>query len=174
VFTPDGLTAGYNIRNLLTIQTLDRARRVVVDSEAAPDVAVRSIAGTGTVADPVVVDSLPFSDVRDTRESTNDAIDVYDGCAAAQDESGREHYYRFEVAEKRRVRALVVDDVDGDGADIDVHLLSGTSGADCIARDHRELVVDLDPGTYYFVLDSFSSGGVAREGEYLFVVMEQP
>lgn len=171
VFTADGLTAGYNIRNLITIQSLDRARRVVVDGEAAPDLPARTVMGAGLVANPVVVDGLPFSDVRDTRDAAESAIDTYDGCAATQDESGREHYYRFEVTTARRIRALVIDH---GGADIDLHLLGGTTGADCIARDHREIVADLAPGTYYFALDSFASGGVAQEGEYLFIVMEEP
>ncbi|HUH05019.1 MAG TPA: hypothetical protein VML75_23640, partial [Kofleriaceae bacterium] len=123
------------------------------------------------IADPVIVDGLPFSDVRDTRDAAQAAIDTYDGCAATQDESGREHYYRFELTTARRIRALVIDH---GGADIDLHLLGGTTGADCIARDHREIVADLAPGTYYFALDSFASGGVALEGEYLFIVMEEP
>lgn len=170
-FTAAGLTAGYNLRNLITIQTLDRARRVVIDGEDPPDAPLRTITGAGSLADPVAIDALPFSDVRDTRTAIDDAIDLYDGCAASQDESGREHYYRFEVTAPRRVRAVVVDH---GGADIDVHLLGGTTGADCIARDHRQVIADLEPGTYYFVLDSFASGGVAQEGEYLFIVMEEP
>jgi hypothetical protein len=172
VFSADGLAHGYNIRNLITIQTLDRLRRVVLEGEAAPDGATRVLAGSGAHDDPFVIDALPFTHVADTRQSPHREVDVYDGCGASQDESGAEYVYRLDVTEPTRVRIFVADRGD---ADVDLHLLRGGTGGDaCIARHDRVLVADLEAGTYYLNVDSYVSGGVAREGEYALVVMAEP
>ncbi len=172
--TAAGLAGGYNIRNLITLQTLDRMRAVVLDGGDAPDAPASSVAGAGTSTDPIVVDvtALPFVDARDTATSPMSAISVYEGCAATQDESGPEYIYRVEVAEQVTVRALVIDRGD---TDIDLHLLTGepTAGA-CVDRNDRTLVATLAPGTHYFSLDTFvPSGQPAATGEYLFVLVAE-
>ena len=70
------------------------------------------------------------------------------------------------------MRALVFDRGD---VDVDVHHLSGQPEvAACADRDHQELTLELDAGTHFFVLDTFvSSGGEARAGEYVFVLMAE-
>jgi hypothetical protein len=168
--TVDGLQHGYNVRNLITLQALEALRAVVVDGAAAPDPASRSITGAGLVDDPFEIDALPFVHAADTGESPSDLIDVYDGCGASQDESGPEYFYRFELEQTTTIRAFLAD---RPGVDIDLHLLGGPTGADCIARDHQVLVEALEPGTYYLSLDTFVSGGAEQAGEYLLVVMEE-
>ncbi len=170
-FTAAGLAYGYNIRNLVTITSLDRARGVVAGGDE-PDPPAATLAGAGSHADPFVIPSLPFVNVQDTRTSLVSDVDSYPGCNASQDESGHEYVYRLDLATATRVHAFLSD---RGGADIDVHLLSGGStGADCRMRDNLDLVADLQPGTYYFNLDSFASGGSPLEGEYVFAVMEEP
>ncbi|MEZ4452237.1 MAG: SGNH/GDSL hydrolase family protein [Nannocystaceae bacterium] len=172
VLTPEGLEHGYNIRNLITLQSLDRARRVALDGVPELDPSVHVLAGAGTHEAPYVIPFLPFGDRRDTEVDGEAAIDLYDGCDADQDESGREVYYRLHVEETRTVRALVVDRGD---VDIDLHLLDASAtGAGCLARHDRTLVVTLDPGDYVFTLDTFASGGEPLAGEYLFVVVDEP
>lgn len=170
VFTAEALQHGYNVRNLITLEMLDVLRQVVAEGAAATDPAVRSIAGAGTAADPFAIDALPFVHGADTSASPSDAIDVYDGCAASQDESGAEYFYRLQLDQPTTIRAFLADAA---GVDIDLHLLGGTGGADCIGRDHQVIVHALDAGTYYLALDSFVGGGVEQAGQYHLVVMEE-
>lgn len=171
VLTGSGLTFGYNVRNLLALRTLDRAKRVVVDDEPAPDRSAPSLAGRGTVVDPFVIDSLPFVDARDTRESASRAIDAYPGCGATQNEAGPEVVYRLRLDSAKTVRINVFD---RGQVDIDVHLLgSSISGASCLRRHDRELMVYLQPGTYHLVLDTYVNVAGERAGEYLLTVLAQ-
>ena len=170
-FSATGLQHGANIRNFLTLESLDRARRALSDPSAmAPDPSAPFLAGSGTAADPFVVASLPVTDARNTAVAGTRAISTYPGCAAPQDESGPDIVYRFVATRPVRVRAMVFD---RGSVDTDVHVLGGAiDGASCIARDDRGIVLDLVPGTYHFVVDTYVSAGVEHAGEYLLVVME--
>lgn len=171
--TPDGLMFGYNVRNKLALEALDRARRVV-EGEAPPDIGVpAATTGKGTHEQPFVVGALPFGDLRDTSASTN-VISTYPGCAATQNESGPEYVYKLTLQSRARVRALVIV---RPGVDVDVHLLSGTGtmGSECVLRHDRELVLELAAGTHWFVLDTFvpAATGTPSVGEYLFVLVPE-
>jgi hypothetical protein len=169
VFTAEGLGYGYNIRNLVTIESFDRVRRVV-EGEAAPDEDVVRMAGDGSPAAPFEIASLPFTDVRDTFFSPHRRLSSYSGCDATQDESGPELLYRLVLDSPTTVRAMVVS---RRGVDVDLHLLDeSASEAGCIARAHREITMSLLAGTYHFALDSFTSSAGEQAGEYLFLVME--
>jgi hypothetical protein len=171
VFSAQGLAHGHNIRNLLTLETLHRLLQVVVRGEDPPDSPARSIPGTGTAEDPFVIAELPFTHAADTSTSGTRMIDRYEGCMATQDESGPELIYRLDLDRATRIRAMVID---RGTTDIDVHLMHGGSDAgSCIARDHRMIVRDLEPGTYYLNLDTWvDQSGEERVGEYLLVVLE--
>ncbi len=167
--TPEGLLYGANVRNLLSLEALDRAG-TALEMEEGIEPAKHQLAGLGSPEDPFVVPALPFGDLRDTSKQGVYEIDLYPGCESDQDESGAELYYRFELTEATSVHALVIDRA---GVDIDLHLVDASqSGDGCIARADGELMLDLDPGVYYFVLDTFVSGGVEAAGEYLFVIEE--
>ena len=171
VFDASGLEHGYNARNLLSLQTLDRLRRVLVADEPAPDVAERGMLGSGTAADPFIVEQLPFVHAADTALDGVRVIDTYDGCQAGQNEAGPEVTYRLDVAQPTRIRATVVDRGD---TDIDVHVLEGTVSSEaCIARAHKVVAVDLQPGTYYLNLDTFVGNDIERSGEYLLTITEE-
>jgi hypothetical protein len=162
-----GLDFGANVRNLLSLEALERAR-VVVDGVEELDPPKLQLAGAGLPRDPYVIPGLPFGDRRDTSVDGVALIDSYTGCGADQDESGSEIYYRLDLEVSETVRALVVDRGD---VDIDLHLVdTSASGEGCIARADRSLTVELGPGTYFFVLDTFVSGGVEAAGEFLFVL----
>ncbi|MEM9492055.1 MAG: SGNH/GDSL hydrolase family protein [Myxococcota bacterium] len=172
-FANDALQYGYNLRNLLSIEALDRVVRVVEDDAPAPDSSQRTLAGAGLSYDPFVIGELPFAHAADTGQSSSRMIDRYDGCGANQNESGPEYIYRFDVDRAMTVRAMVID---RDGADIDVHLMrDGIAGEFCVQRNHRAITGELEPGTYYFNLDTFvTSGGTELVGEYMFVLVEEP
>jgi len=171
VLTPEALNFGANVRNLLSLEALDRAR-ITLGGVDQLDPPMHQLAGAGLPEDPYVIPALPFGDRRDTTVDGVSQIDTYPGCNAEQDESGREVYYRLEIEETTTVRAIILDRGD---VDIDLHLVDATaSGAGCIARDNASLTVELAPGTYFFVLDTYVSQGIGTAGDYLFVIEREP
>jgi len=169
LLTPAGLRYGHNVRNLLTLEALSRSwSAVTVGTPSDATATLRT--GAGTATEPLVVDALPFADVRDTRRDGARVIGTYPGCSTAN-EGGAEVVYRLEVTRPTTVRATVVS---LGTADLDVHLLRGSvSGAACVARNDKTVTSALMPGTYFFVVDTYVSAGTERSGEYALVVMEQ-
>lgn len=45
---------------------------------------------------------------------------------------------------------------------------------DCIVRHDRSISRDLDPGTYYIVVDAYGGGGNDRRGAYKLTVSQEP
>jgi hypothetical protein len=169
VLTAPGLRFGHNTRNLATLEGLSRASRAL-SGQPAPDQSAPTWTGRGLAVDPVVIDALPFVDVRDTRRDGQRSIDSYPGCSTAN-EAGPEVVYRLDVTRPMTVRATVVS---LGTADLDVHLLGSTlSAASCLTRNDKTVTRQLMPGTYFFSLDTFVSSGVELAGEYVLVVMEQ-
>ncbi len=167
VLTPTGLAAGANVRNLLVLEALDRMRRVVVIGEDALDASAPRLAGSGTRADPFIVPSLPFAGHGDTRSAGERAIDRWDACSTAN-ESGPELRFRFHLDAPSRVTAAISS---GAGADLDVHLVrAGGGAADCLARDNRQVEVDLGAGDWELVADTYASAAGPLPGE-VFVML---
>ncbi len=171
-FAAAGLDFGHNVRNLITLQLLDRLKRVLLDGEEAFDAPSQVLSGQGTREAPFLVPSLPFADVKDTRQSSSRVIDAYAGCDAAQDESGPEYFYRFSLSQNTTLRISVHSRA---GVDVDVHLLGEDPVPEqCIARDHESLLRALSPGTYYLVLDTFVSQGTEDAGEFVVSILPEP
>lgn len=158
--TKEGLTEGFNGRNLVTLDALDRVKRFVLET-AAPEPAPPALAGDGTWATPYVVDSIPFVDDRDTSKVKTRVEKVY-ACSSA-DESGPEVVYTLTLAKPQKLRVHVFDD---DGVDVDVHWLTGATGATCTQRDDKLLDVDAPAGTFRIVVDTFAAAGVEKSGAY--------
>jgi hypothetical protein len=166
VFTPQGLQAGANVRNLITIEALDRARSAIAGG--ALDPSAPRLAGSGTELDPFVVPSLPFAHAIDTRFEGESAIAVWDACSTAN-ESGPELRFRFTLAAPARVTALVAS---GPGADLDVHVVrAGSGGEGCLGRDNREVTLDLGAGEYELVADTFAGTAGPLPGEGFVVLL---
>jgi hypothetical protein len=176
LLSPEGLTHGYNMRNLIALEGLDRARRSLLasgpDPDPDPDIdePIISLQGLGDVDAPLEIPSLPFADTNSTADAPSLFLDVYSGCGSLADESGPENIYRVVLTETTPIRAMVLDRA---GVDVDIHLLDDSaSEAGCIARADRLIEHTLDPGTYYFALDTYVDGqGVEYGGEYTFVVL---
>lgn len=170
VLTPAGLTEGYNLRNLLTLEAFDRAR-AAIEGAPAPDLSAPRRLGTGRHDDPVLA-SVPFADLADTTGGDATLAD-YTGCAAPQDERGPERVYRLELTERITLEANVVDRGD---TDVDVHILADSlEGAACLARGHQTASAEVGPGTILVVVDSFTdSDGTAHAGEYLLTLEGAP
>ncbi len=168
--TAAGLGSGHNTRNLVTLQALSRAWGAVW-AGTTPDTTAPRISGTGLPGDEVVIDSLPFVDVRDTRRDGVARLDSYPGCASTANESGREVLYRLELTQPTNVRVFVVS---LGTSDLDVHLLSDPgSGASCVVRHDKTFVRQLAAGTHYLSLDTFQSSAGVLAGEYLVGVLAE-
>ncbi|MFO0750899.1 MAG: metallophosphoesterase [Myxococcota bacterium] len=121
--------------------------------------------GVGTVANPIAVAALPYSDARTTADAPSVALDHY-ACAPGIDEGGPEVVYAVHVA-NAGILVASVSDLLGDTTDVDVHLLAGSDAASCLARDNRSLALPVAPGNYRIVVDSFVDGsGTAMAGPY--------
>lgn len=167
VFTATGLRAGANVRNLIVIEAFDRLRRAVVVGEDALDASAPRLMGSGTRVDPFIVPSLPFAGHGDTRTGGESLIARWDACSMAN-EGGRELRFRFHLSAAGHVTAAVSS---GTGADIDAHVIrAGGGAAECIARDNRQVEVDLAAGDYELVADTFVGASGALAGE-VFVML---
>jgi hypothetical protein len=164
VFSAAGLAYNYNLRNLLSLEALDAARRIVVDrqtpAESAP---LPLVAGRGTRAEPFVIDRLPFTHHFDTRGA---ASEVARWSCSSSNEGGPEIYYRLTLPAATGVRAVVID---RGTTDVDVHFVS----PDGVCADRGDTVVDkrLPAGQHQVVVDTFVSAGTPRAGRYLLVVL---
>ena len=169
VLTPEGLEYGFNVRNLVSLEALDRLRLGALE-DLPPDARGVPLEGDGSLERPIVIDRLPFTHMADTRGWPHADLDTYTGCDAAQDESGPELLYRLQLDAAARLRIMVFDQ---GSVDIDLHLLDGSaSEGGCLARDHQILQGRLPAGSYHLALDTFvSSAGTAREGPYLLIVV---
>jgi hypothetical protein len=164
VFTAAGLAYNYNVRNLRSLELLDAARRTVVDGDAAPDGHVLpAIAGSGTDADPFVVDRLPFTHSA-TTVGGQDARDRYAGCDQGQNEAGPERVYALHLEAPAAVRAVVLD---REGVDVDLHVLTGSA---CVERHDRLADRMLPAGDHLVVVDTFVSSAGEQAGAYTLVL----
>jgi hypothetical protein len=159
-----GLQYGYNMRNLIQLEVLDRMRAALADADDAPDPDVLPpVQGDGSSAAPWIVDTLPFLHDGDTRDGTP-AVDLYD-CSPA-DRSGPELVYELTVDAPTPVRIIALD---REGVDVDVHLLDDAGS--CVARDDRLIAGTLPVGTRRIAIDSWSDGAADYPGAYVLVVV---
>ncbi len=164
-----GLQHGYNLRNLVALEALDRAKAVLVDDVDGLD-EPEPLEGTGTREDPYVIDALPFTDVRDTTREGAPEVDTYPGCNETN-EAGAELWYQLEVDAPLRLRAGVLS---ASGADIDVHLVDqSATGEGCLERGHSFVESTIEPGVYHFSLDTWTNAdGIPQAGQYIFLLVE--
>ncbi|MFH1529990.1 MAG: hypothetical protein ABIK09_04540 [Pseudomonadota bacterium] len=146
---------------------------------AAPDLAPEEIAEDdvaaeedldeapiGTVDHPILIDALPYTDWRDGAEAPSDLFDAYSPCAPQTDESGPGWLYVLELHESGMLRATL-DEVEGDGVDMDVHILTAPLADACISRGHAKATAWLEPGTYWIAVDTWVDGdGIGYPGPY--------
>ena len=165
-----GLEYGYNVRNLVALQALDRAVAVLVDEADGLEDPVPPREGTGTFDDPITIDALPFADGRDTTVDGAAVIGQYPGCSDS-DQSGPEIWYRLSLDAPRSLRWVILD---REGVDLDVHVLADGADpdVDCLARDDRLIEATLPAGEYWVVVDTWGGAGVPLAGPFVLVVTE--
>ncbi len=163
-FTSSGLQAGANTRNHHAIQMLDRAWRTVIKGEEAPDQII-PYEGDGSQTTPWNISSLPFTHSANTKKGSNHFSSY--ACNTSANEGGPEFYYKLTLTSSKKIRAFAVS---ADGVDVDIHLKTTLNDNSCKVRGDKWIEASLTAGTYYFVIDTFSSD--ANAGEYLFGIVE--
>ena len=157
LLTSSGLQYGYNVRNLITIEALARARAAL--GGVALDASAATRSGTGRASDPFV-GALPVIDLGDTR--VGESVIANHGCGSAG--LGREVVYRLQLAGSQTLDAYVVDRA---GVDVDIYMKSGSN---CLASGDGSVSATLGPGTIDIVIDARDS---SVDGEYLLVVQRR-
>jgi hypothetical protein len=168
-FVPAALARGFNLKNLLSLEALDRVTRTLDGGEPL-DETPRALVGEGTPEDPFIVPALPFVDVRPV--AGGGRWQRYD-CPGAPPRSGpaAELVYLVELNRRHTLRLLSFD---RGGARLDVRVLARTvSEVDapprCLQAGHLGLAVTLEAGRYFIVVD-----GVAGEAaQHLLVALAQ-
>jgi hypothetical protein len=164
VFTESALAWSYNLRNLLSIEALDAARRIVVEGDVSAETPpLAPVTGSGSAADPFVIDRLPFSHAYDTTRGVS-AVGRY-ACSGSH-QGGPEIHYRLDLSAGTPVRAVVLD---RGSVDVDVHLIS--AGGDCLARGDSIADTTLSAERHEVVVDTYVSAETPRAGRYLLVVL---
>lgn len=149
---------GYNIRNLATLQALDRMRQILVAAASPPDPGAPKLAGDGSATAPFLVGSVPFGELRDLRRSSHSASGPL-GCSGAPAIQGPEYLYQLVLARSTSLRVLLLDR----GAQkLRVSLLSSANPASCFKSDPRLLATTLDAGTYFVAVDAPTAAGAAE------------
>ncbi|MBT3218823.1 MAG: metallophosphoesterase family protein [Proteobacteria bacterium] len=123
----------------------------------------------GRSCNPIVIDTFPFTDSRNTVHAYSYDIDAY-SCAPETNESGAEYYYSVNIPSKGTLSATL-NDTSGGSVDIDIHLLDGISGDTCIVRDNVSFEQVVAAGDYYLVADTWvNSSDHALDGQYEILV----
>src|SRR5690606_26932335 len=102
-----GTASGYNRRNLVTLEALERGRQVVVDGGPPPDASAPVLYGAGTLDEPIAIPGLPFADMRSTASSPSDVIDEYAGLCNTSEVDGPEFIYELTIDAPTSIRAMV-------------------------------------------------------------------
>lgn len=108
-FDEDGLAYGYNLRNLLTLEALDRVWRVTRDDDAEialDEGGAPPLAGSGSAGDPYVLDVLPFGDMRNPSRGGED-VELSAACQAGAGASRRVSY-QLSLDEETPLRIVAV------------------------------------------------------------------
>ncbi len=111
---------------------------------------------------PVPLDALPFHDERNTADGPSHYFNYY-ACDPSTPEYGREWVYALDVCQPGTIQAAVPEYPDRDP---DLALLSAPDQEACLERVHTELAVDVEPGRYLLVVDTYVDTPVELEGPY--------
>ncbi|MEZ4230260.1 MAG: SGNH/GDSL hydrolase family protein [Polyangiaceae bacterium] len=133
-FGERGLTAGYNLRNWLTLQALDRLHRVQLGEYSADHVTAWS--GDGSSKRPWLAPGLPLVDFQPL------ATELEPSPCDSKPSQGVS--YRLNITEAGRYRLLGFDR----GLESDVSLFDEATPDACAGKNARKLVLNLEPGSY--------------------------
>jgi hypothetical protein len=156
---------GYNIRNLITLQALDRMRQVFELGVSSLDPGAPRLAGDGSANAPFVINSLPWGELRNLRASSARPASQL-SCAGAPAVAGPQNLYRLVLT---RTTSLRIFALDAGARAHRVSLLSSPSLSSCLASNARLIATTLVAGTYYLSVNALTANG---GGEYNLSVTE--
>lgn len=162
-----GLAYGAHVRNLLTLEQLERARRSIIEGDVL-DLEAEPRVGSGREEDPVHVDAMPFGEGLAARDSSwlpASELPVPCGADWRQDLG---MVYEVLVEEDTLLHAIL-------------HARGGASGlveiraageASCVAGDEMEAVAEVAPGRYHVIIRQ--TPGYGGGGELLIGITSAP
>lgn len=160
-----GLIWGYNLRNLLSLEALNRVWQVTRPDplrDRWDDAGAPPIVGDGSPAAPREVDALPFAEMTDLATSSSASLVNYPSCGVAL--PGAERVYRVTLSAPTPMRVMALH-----GPGVSASIVWSTSpGAttSCQAADDIMLRGTFPAGTHYFVVDAATTAGA---GEVVFL-----
>jgi len=119
--------------------------------------------------DVITITTFPYNDTRNTEDSERRKFNPTSGVCkpSSGSEAGAEYVYKVTIESNGTLTANITDEKSGDQIDIDIHLLKeGTEQEHCIARDNKKVSKSVEPGTYYLILDTYTSSDDEKAGEY--------
>jgi hypothetical protein len=154
-FDAASLAFGYTVRNLVTLQALDRLRLALGDPTDAPDPGAHRLAGAGTPGNPFLVESLPFGELRDLKASPGRATGA-SACSPPAPAGSPEALYRLVLTRPTALRVLLLD---GGPRALRLSLWTGSTPDTC-QRSHPSLLAATVPaGTYTLAVDAARPAG---------------
>lgn len=146
---------GYNVRNLITLQALDRMHQVFERGVPRLDAFAAHLTGDGSTNAPFVIPQLPFGELRDLRTSSFRPVNAL-SCAGAPAVVGPQNLYRLVLNRTTSLRAVLVD---GMTRQQRISLLSGPQLSSCMQSASRLIAITLPAGTYYLAVNAPSADG---------------
>jgi hypothetical protein len=150
--TEPALEHGINVRNLVTLESLDRARRFLIEHQPA-ETSPPGLAGTGTLTDPLVVDDLPFVDAGQVSADFPSELGPYR--CDRRGGKGDEVVYAFHTDVPRQARIHLFAEAD---AGLSLYVLGAKSADACTAHGAKSVDVTFPPGTSFVVVDARARG----------------
>ncbi|MDH5491109.1 MAG: SGNH/GDSL hydrolase family protein [Myxococcales bacterium] len=170
VFTEEGLNWGHNVRNLLSIESLDRIRQVVVEGVEGLDAEPAPLRGAGTLADPVRLARIPYAEEGRSEGLGDSEIASY-SCPGNGRAPGPERVLRLVVDRPMRIRASVLGRRRGGSNGPRIYLLGAEADPRrCVEASSRDIVKTLQPGIWHLVIEA----GRGAEGLYHLAISEEP
>jgi hypothetical protein len=138
--TEAALQEGINARNLIVLQSLDRARRFLIEGEQA-ELVPSDLQGEGKSDSPFEIGTLPFVDARDA-------------CVAG------DVVYRLPLGARARIRIRVFSDA---GVRATARFYPGEQASDSASKGDTVLETEAGPGTMRVLVRAIGQG-TARGG----------
>jgi hypothetical protein len=148
-----GLRHGYNLRNLLALQALERAARALAGEALDPPPPAR---------DPLQIAGLPYVDARRAAEPVANTCLRNDAAAA----NGL--VYRFTLAQATALRATIF----ARAADTALALARSGPAPDCLAAGRESLALSLGAGSYELTATASSVSSPAAPELFLTALSE--
>jgi hypothetical protein len=181
------MTTGFSIDNLNDVEQLDRVRQVVQGTWLAEANPGPARTGSGSAADPFVVDSLPFADLRNLSAAATSPISDYSTCAPSGASvptiDGPALFYRLDVSSPAGLRvrlsltAHYKSPIDMSTPAILRHFTSAVDVAKCDYQldENKQLLNNyyrmvLPSGTHYFTIASPKFAPTSTPAEVLFAI----